>query len=80
MTILKFYHNFSCIFIRLGKSINEMISRIPFSTINNIPITVKGCSFTLALLKAACLASSLYILKHIFQKFSNTSANNNVLP
>ena len=51
-------------------------------------ISVKRFNFTLAFLKAACHAnpgaernyawSSLYILRDIFVKFSNTSGNNNV--
>ena len=51
-------------------------------------ISVKRSSFTLVFFKVACYAipgaersfagPSLYILRHIFLKFSNTSANNNV--
>ena len=61
---------------------------IPFSTINNISISVKRSNFTLDFFKAACHAKpgaernfaglSSYILIHILLKFSNTSANNNV--
>ena len=61
---------------------------IPFSTINNISISVKRSNFTLVFFKAACHAKpgaeknfaglSSYILIHILLKFSNTSANNNV--
>ena len=53
-------------------------------------ISVKRSSFTLVFFKVACYAipgaersfagPSLYILRHIFLKFSNTSANNNVSP
>ena len=56
--------------------------------INNISISVKGSNFTLAFFKAACHAnpvefrkqagSSSYISRYLFQKFSNTSADNNV--
>ena len=62
---------------------------MPFSTINNISISVKKSNFTLVFFKSACHAnigaernfkgSSSYILIHIFLNFSNTSANNNVL-
>ena len=51
-------------------------------------ISVKRSNFTLAFFKGACHAnpgakrnfagSSSYISRHIFRKFSNTSANNNV--
>ena len=61
---------------------------VPFSIINNISISVKRFNFTLAFLEAACHAypkagrnfagSSSYISRHIFLKFSNTSANNKV--
>ena len=61
---------------------------IPFYTTNNILVSVKRSNFTLFLFKAACHAnpgaegnyggSSSYILRHIYQKFSDTSANNNV--
>ena len=50
---------------------------------------VKRSNFTLVFVKAAChgnagakknsAGSSSYILRHIFLKFSNLSANNNVL-
>ena len=59
----------------------------PFSTINNISISVKRSNFILVFLEAACHAnpcavrkragSSLYISRNIFPKFSNTSTNNN---
>ena len=58
-----------------------------FSAINNASISVKRSNFTLVLFKAAFHAktgavrkragSSSYILRHIFLKFSNTSASNN---
>ena len=61
---------------------------MPFSTINNISILIKRSNFTLVHFQAACNAnrgaqrtfagSSSYILRNIFLKFSNTSANNNV--
>ena len=73
-------------------SINRMVyssSYIPFSTINTISISAKRSNFTLVFFKASCYAnpgaeenftgSCLYILIHIFRKFSNTSANNKVL-
>ena len=63
-------------------------SLIPFSTINYMWILVKRSNFTLVFFKVACHASpgakinlaesSSYISRHIFLKFSNTSANNNV--
>ena len=56
---------------------------------NNILITVKGSSLTFVFYKAGCHAnpvaernfsgSSSYNLRHIFLKFSNTSAVNNAL-
>ena len=62
---------------------------MPFSTINNILISVKRSNFTLVSFEAACHAnpgtegnfaeSSFYISRHIFRKFSNTLSNNNVL-
>ena len=62
---------------------------IPFSTIDNIFISLKRSNFTLVFFKAACHAnpraernfaeSSLCILIKIFLKFSNTSAKNSVL-
>ena len=61
---------------------------IPFSTINNISMSVKKSNFTLAFFIVAChsdpgagrnfAGSSSYILIKIFLKFLNTSANNNV--
>ena len=61
---------------------------IPFSATNNISIQVKRSNFTLIFLKVFRHAnpgteknfagSSLYISSHIFLKFSNTSANNQV--
>ena len=60
----------------------------PFSTINNIFISVKITNFTLVFLKAACHAkpeaqikfarSSSYIPMYIFWKFWDTSGNKNV--
>ena len=60
-----------------------------FSIINNISISFKRSNFTLIFFKAAFHAnpgavrkrvwSSSYISRLIFRKFSNTSANNNVL-
>ena len=57
---------------------------IPFSTINNRSTSIKRSNMTLVFYKAACHAdpgagrnfagSSLYISRHIFLKFSNTSA------
>ena len=59
-----------------------------FSTIKNISISVKRSNFTLIFFKAAFhtnhgaernfAGSSSYISRHIFRKFSDTSANNNV--
>ena len=72
-------------------SINRLIIPllIPFSAINNISLSVKRSNFTLVVFKAACHAnsgaernfagSSSYILRHILLKFSNTSANSNIL-
>ena len=67
----------------------DISSLIPFSTIISISIAVKISNFTLVFLKP-CNAnlgadknfarSSSYILRHIFLKFSNTSANNNAFP
>ena len=61
---------------------------ISFFTINNTSISVKRFKFTLVFFKAVYHANpraekkfaglSIYILKHIFRKFSNTPANNNV--
>ena len=71
--------------------INRMIYSplTPFSTINNISISVKRSNFTLVFSKAAYHAnpgaeenfagSSSYILRHISLKFSYTSANNSLL-
>ena len=60
---------------------------MPFSTINNISISVKRSNFTLVFFKAAChrnpgaernfAVSSSYISILILLKFSNTSGNNN---
>ena len=65
-----------------------MPSLLPFSTNNNILISPKRSNFILAFFNAACHAnsgaqrnfagSSLHILRHIFFKFLNTSANNNL--
>ena len=62
---------------------------IPFCTVENLRISLKRSNFTLILFKVACHAnrgavrkqagSNSYILRHLFRKFSNTSANNNVL-
>ena len=62
---------------------------ISFCTINNTSISVKRCNFTLVCFTVACHANrgvernfagtSSYSFRHIFLKFSNTSANNNVL-
>ena len=62
---------------------------LPFCTITNISISTKRSNFTLVFFEAACHAnpeaernfagSSSYIFVHIFLKFSNTSANNEVL-
>ena len=62
---------------------------IPFSTIDNLSISVKRCNFTLVFSEAAYhgnagpernfARSSSYILIPIFLKVLNTSANNNVL-
>ena len=59
---------------------------IPFSTINNISTSIIRSDLTLIL---SCHANagagrifvgwSLYLLRYTFLKFSNTSANNNVL-
>ena len=61
---------------------------MPFSTINNISISVKRSYFTLGFFKAASHAnpgaeiyfagSSSYISRHVFLKFANISANNNL--
>ena len=61
---------------------------MPFSTINNISISVERSSFTLIFLKAAYntnpeleisfSGSCSYVLRHILIKFSNTLTNNNV--
>ena len=58
------------------------------STINNILMSVTKSNFTLVFPKTACHAkpraernfagSSQYISRHIFLRFSNTSANNSV--
>ena len=63
---------------------------ISLSTINKFLTSVKRSYFTLVPFKTACHAkpgavrkragSSSYILRHIFLKFSNTSANNNASP
>ena len=67
-----------------------MAPLIPFYTINNVSISAKRSNFTLSYLEAAFHAnpgakrkregSSSYISRRIFQKFSNTSGNNNVSP
>ena len=59
-----------------------------FSSINDISISVKRSNITLVFFKATCHAnpraerkfagSSSHFLKHIFLKFSNTTANDNV--
>ena len=59
---------------------------ISFSTINNILISIKRYNFILFFFKAAFHVNpgavinqavpSLYISRHIFQKFSNTSGTN----
>ena len=61
---------------------------MPFSTINNASISVKRSNFTLVFFKVGCYANrgavekpaglSSYISRHIFRKFTNTLANNNV--
>ena len=61
---------------------------IPFSTINIISESVIKSKFTPVFLKQACHAhpdadtkytgSSSYLSRHIFLKFSNTYASNNV--
>ena len=62
---------------------------IPFPSINKTLISVKRSNFTLVFFKAACHAnpgavrkqtgSGSHISRQIFHKFSNISANNNVL-
>ena len=74
MKILYFYH---------------ILPLIAFSTANNILIPLKRSNFNLVFFRTACHAnpgadikftgSSLCISRHIFRKFSNSSANNNVL-
>ena len=64
-------------------------SLIFFSVINNILMLVKKSNFPLVFFNSTCHAnpgavrkqagSSSYISKHIFQKFSNASSNNNLL-
>ena len=61
---------------------------IPFSTISNISTSVKSSNFISVFLKHACHAnpvadrkwagSSSYISMHLFLKFSNTSASDDV--
>ena len=61
---------------------------IPFSTIYNESISVKRSKGNLVFFKAACHAnpgtvkkramSVSCVSRHVFRKFSNTSANNNV--
>ena len=85
MAILYFFYNLSCICYYLL----HIPPLIPFSTINNILISVKSYNFTLVLFRATCHGNSgaekkfawpsSYILRRIFLKFSNTSVNNNVL-
>ena len=65
-----------------------MTTLIPFPTINNISVSVRRSNLTLVFFRAACHAnpgaeknfagSGLHILRCIFLKFSNTSANKNV--
>ena len=67
----------------------RILPLIPFSVVNNISIWVNWSNFILLFFKAAYHAnsgaarkragSSSYISRHIFRKFSNTSANSNVL-
>ena len=55
---------------------------------SNIWVSVKRSNYTLVFFKVAChtnreaesnfAGSALYVLRQIFQKFSNTSANNYV--
>ena len=62
---------------------------VPFSTIYKISVLVKRSNFTLVFLQTTCHAnleaernfreSNSYISRHIFLRFSNTSANNNAL-
>ena len=64
-------------------------SLIPFSTINKILISIERSNFGLVFLKADGHAnpgaernfsgSGSYYSRHIFPKFSNTSADNNLL-
>ena len=53
-------------------------SLIPFSTINKILISIERSNFGLVFLKADDHANAYYS-RHIFPKFSNTSAENNLL-
>ena len=79
-------------YLLLALHYREIEAHIPplthFSTINNISVSVKRSHFALVVFRAACHAnleperlfagSNSYILRHIFLKFSHTSANNNV--
>ena len=85
MTILYFYYNLSCICYLECRWIEWYTPLlIPFSTINNISITVKRSNFTLVFCHANPGAerkqagSSSYIFSIITRKFSNISANSNV--
>ena len=90
-TILYFYHNLYVFVNSFCRSINRVTysSSNTSNAINNISISVKRSNFTLVFFKAACHAypgaernlsgSSSYISIHTFLKFSNTSANKNVL-
>ena len=91
MAILYFYLKLSCIcYCLLHIYIkSDIFLLIPFSTIDNLSISVKRCNFTLVFSEAAYhgnagpernfARSSSYILIPIFLKVLNTSANNNVL-
>ena len=86
-----FYHSLSCIFL-LAFAYQQIECHIPpfmpFSVINNISLLDKISKFILVFYKAVShtnpgakrnfARSSSYILRHIFLKLSNTSANNNV--
>ena len=66
----------------------HVLPLIPFSTTNNISISVNNSNFTPAFFKQACYAnpgadkkwaeSNSYISIHLLLKFSITSATNNV--
>ena len=56
---------------------------ILFSTINSISILVNNSNFTSVFFKHACHANAgadtgTFVQVHLFLKFSNTSASNNV--